>query len=81
MQKQANCSLYLSCGFLSTSDRGAVFEARFICSRMRLLLLLAAMIVARSQCAQWVMQNGGQNDNTVMAGDKELKPAADQVAV
>ena len=49
---------------------------------MQLLLLLAALIVARSQCAQWVLQQRGQNDNTVMAGDdKELKSAAEQVTV
>jgi hypothetical protein len=66
---------------VSISDRGAVFEVRFVCFRMQLLLLLAAMIVARSQCAQWATQQRGQNDNTVMAGDKELRSTADQVAV
>jgi hypothetical protein len=59
-----------------------MFEFRLICFRMQLLLLLAAMIVGRSQCAQWGMQQSGQNDNTVMAGDdKELKSAAEQVTV
>jgi len=67
---------------MSASHRGAVFEFRLICFRMRLLLLMAAMIVARSQCAQWVLQQRGQNDNSVMAGDdKELKSAAEQVTV
>lgn len=49
---------------------------------MHLLLLLAAMIVARSQCAQWVTQQRGHNDNTLMEGvDKELKSAAEQVSI
>jgi hypothetical protein len=49
---------------------------------MQLLLLLASMIAARSHCAQWDMQQRGQNDNSVMAGnDKELKSAAEQVTV
>jgi hypothetical protein len=49
---------------------------------MKLLLLLAAMIVARSQCAQWVMQQRGQNDKSVMTGDdKEIKSAGEQVTV
>ena len=49
---------------------------------MHLILLLAAMIVARCQCAQWVLQQRGQNDNTVMEGDdKEPKSAAEQVSV
>jgi len=74
--------MYLSHAFMSPSHSGAVFEFRLICFRMRLLLLLAAMIVARSQCAQWVPQQRGQNDNTVMAGDdNELRSAAEQVTV
>jgi len=64
------------------SHCGAVFEVRLMCFRMQLLLLLAAMIVAHSQCGQWVMQQRGQNDNSVMAGDdKELKSVAEQVTV
>ena len=74
--------MYLSRGFISPSHCGAVFKFHLNCFRMQLLLLLAAMIVARSQCAQWVVQERGQNDNTVMAGDeKELKSAAEQVTV
>ena len=48
---------------------------------MHLILLLAAMIVARGQCAQWDLQQRGQNDNTVVEGDgKEMKSAAEQVS-
>jgi len=67
---------------MSPSHCGAVFEFHLNCFRMHLLLLLAAMIVARSQCAQWVTQQRGHNDNTLMEGvDKELKSAAEQVSI
>lgn len=66
---------------MSINDRDAVFELDFICFRMQVLLLLAAMIVARSQCVQWALQQRGQNENAVIAVDKDFKSTGDQVAV